>query len=143
MFLAYILEDFSFSKLILIYVCYYACLIILSSSCVSINNSVLSFMWKLTLITFTETVVNARDGIKYCKKWKKSQQIRQIHVLFLGTFRTCFFSPFSHFNGERLRYKCYNKQSTTHDNCNNQSHETKKKLNQTIPFSRTVVLMQL
>ena len=45
-----------------------------------------------------------------------------------------FFSPFSNFNDEKkLRYKYYNKQMTTRDNDNVQSHgKEESKLNSTI-----------
>ena len=38
-------------------------------------------------------------------------------------FWTCFFSPFSSFNDEKLSYKDYNKRITTHDNGNVESHD--------------------
>ena len=35
----------------------------------------------------------------------------------LATFRTCFFSPFSSFNDEKIKlYKSYSKRITTRDN---------------------------
>ena len=51
----------------------------------------------------------------------------------LATFRTCFFSPFSSLMMKTLSYKYYNKQITTHDNGNVQSHDkNESKLNSTI-----------
>ena len=49
------------------------------------------------------------------------------------TCRTYFFSPFSRFYNEKLRCKYYNKQITTGDNGNVQSHDQEEsKLNGTI-----------
>ena len=49
---------------------------------------------------------------------------------FSVTFRSCFFSPFSNFNDEKLRYKYYNQQITTRDNGNVQYHDQEEnKLN--------------
>ena len=50
-----------------------------------------------------------------------------------ATFQTYFFNPFSSSNGEKLSYKYYNKQTTTRDNGNVQSHaQEESKLNRTI-----------
>ena len=51
----------------------------------------------------------------------------------LVTFQTCFFSPFSSFNGEKLSYKYHCKRITTLDNGNVQSHDQEEsKLNSTL-----------
>ena len=48
-------------------------------------------------------------------------------------FWTCFFSPFSSFNDEKLSCKYYNKRITTRDNGNVQPHDQEEgKLNSTI-----------
>ena len=58
-------------------------------------------------------------------------------------FRRCFFRPFLIFNDEKLRYKYYNKQSTTRENGNAQSPgQEESELNSTI-LKQTVVLIHL
>ena len=41
-------------------------------------------------------------------------------------FQTCFLSPFSSFNDEKISYKYYNKRITTHEYGNVQSHDQKE-----------------
>ena len=49
------------------------------------------------------------------------------------TFRTCFFSPVSSFNDEKIKLQDYNRRITTRDNNNVQSHDQEEsKLNSTI-----------
>ena len=51
----------------------------------------------------------------------------------LATFWTCFLSPFSSLKMKKLSYKYYNKQITTSDNGNLESHDKEEsKLNSTI-----------
>ena len=48
-------------------------------------------------------------------------------------FRTCFSSPFSSFNNEKISYKDYNERITTRDNVNVLSHDKEEsKLSSTI-----------
>ena len=50
-----------------------------------------------------------------------------------ATFRTCFVSPVSSFNDEKIKLQDYNRRITTRDNNNVQSHDQEEsKLNSTI-----------
>ena len=58
-----------------------------------------------------------------CIESKKNQNLFDKSYFILATFPTCFFSPFSSFNNEKIKLQVlHNKQITTHDNGNVQSH---------------------
>ena len=87
-----------------------------------------------------------------CKKFKKSLTNLTNQYFISATFRTCFFISFSSFSDNKIRCKYYNKKkkSTSITISTSQlvtmvmfNHMTKKKVNWTVPFTRTVVLIHL
>ena len=74
--------------------------------------------------------MRSNQRITSCIKSKKTDLINQF---ISAMFSTCFFSPFSSFNDEKLRYKYDNKQITILENDNVQSHDQEEcKLNSII-----------
>ena len=74
-----------------------------------------------------------KKASNYPKKVKKSQLIRQIHILFQQRFRRVWSVHFQALTIKKLRYRYYNKRITNRDNGNVQSHDQQEsKLNSTI-----------
>ena len=78
-------------------------------------------------------IVRRNHKITSCIQSKKNHNSFGKSILYSSDIFDLFFSPFSRFSDEKIKYKYYNKRFTTHENGNVQCHDQEQsKLNSTI-----------